>query len=288
MEHWAELRTALMVARLGTVKAASEALGVHRATVNRHVDTLEAAFGAPLFQRHARGYTLTEAGQDLLEVAGRAEEMFADLAGRRRGRAGQFSGALVVTALSGTAPLIVPALAAFHRAYPETQLEFIATEQLARLEHGEAHVAIRAGSKPQDADYVVQPFHQIRFRLYASREYLERHGHPAEDRLDGHWFIGSVDRLWGPPFAPWMEKNVPAARLSLRTTDAQVISSAVRAGLGLGFVADHDPAITTDLVEVLPHREDWSAPLWLVTHVDLHRTVKVQEFLRRLKEVVAS
>ena len=44
------MRTALMVARLGTVKAAAEALGVHRATVSRHVDTLEAAFRAPLFQ----------------------------------------------------------------------------------------------------------------------------------------------------------------------------------------------------------------------------------------------
>ena len=44
------MRTALMVARLGTVKATAEALGVHRATVSRHVDTLEAAFRAPLSQ----------------------------------------------------------------------------------------------------------------------------------------------------------------------------------------------------------------------------------------------
>src|SRR6056297_675065 len=87
MDYWMELRTALMVARLGTVSAAAEALGVHPATVNRHVETLEGAFGPPLFQRHARGYAPTDAGRDMLEAAGRADEMLADLAGRARGRA---------------------------------------------------------------------------------------------------------------------------------------------------------------------------------------------------------
>ena len=59
MDKWAELRTAYQVARLGTVSAAAEMLGFHRATVNRHIDVLEAALGARIFIRHARGYALT-------------------------------------------------------------------------------------------------------------------------------------------------------------------------------------------------------------------------------------
>ena len=38
-----------------------------------------------------------------------------------------------------------------------------------------------------------------------------------------------------------------------------------------------------DLVQVLEPRDEWSAPVWLVTHVDLHRTPKVQSFLKFLK-----
>ena len=86
MEAWDEIRTALHVARLGTVSAAAEALGVHHATVIRHVDALEARLGARLFQRHARGYAPTEAGRDLLGVAQDAEDRFAQLAGRIRGQ----------------------------------------------------------------------------------------------------------------------------------------------------------------------------------------------------------
>jgi DNA-binding transcriptional LysR family regulator len=45
-----------------------------------------------------------------------------------------------------------------------------------------------------------------------------------------------------------------------------------------------DGASDTNLVEVLPTRAEWDSPLWLVTHVDLHRTRKVQAFLAHLKE----
>ena len=69
MDNWDEIRTAYQVARNGTVSGAAEVLGVHHATVIRHIDALEARLGVKLFQRHARGYTATEAGADLLQVA---------------------------------------------------------------------------------------------------------------------------------------------------------------------------------------------------------------------------
>ena len=283
MEYWMELRTALMLARLGTVSAAAEALGVHRATVNRHVETLEGEFGAPLFQRHARGYSLTDAGRDMLEVAGRADEMFGDLAGRTRGKAGQLSGSLIVTALAGVAPLVMPAIRDFHLAHPQIALEFVAGAQLARLEHGEAHVAIRAGAKPDVPDYVVTLFRRLRFGLYAGQAYIDRAGHPDPDLLDGHRFVGSVGASRPVPYAAWMNANVPPQALALHTTDQQVLHSAVCEGMGLGFLAEHDACVRPDLIEVIPPSEAWSTALWVVTHVDLHRTAKVQAFLERFK-----
>ena len=61
MENWDEVRTAFQVARMGTVSGAAEVLGVHHATVIRHIDAIEGRLGVKLFQRHARGYTPTEA-----------------------------------------------------------------------------------------------------------------------------------------------------------------------------------------------------------------------------------
>jgi DNA-binding transcriptional LysR family regulator len=283
MDYWTELRSALTVARLGTVSAAAKALGVHRATVNRHVETLEGAFGTPLFQRHARGYTLTDAGQDMLEVAGRADEMFVNLEGRSRSKAGQLSGSLIVTAMAEVSPLVMPAIRDFHIAHPQIALEFLAGAQLARLEHGEAHVAIRSGAKTEVPDYVVTLFGRVQFGLYASQAYIDRAGHPAPDQLDGHRFVGSIGQSSRIPFADWMTSNVPRDALALDTTDQQVLHSAVCEGLGLGFLAAHDARVRPELVEIIPPGDTWSTALWIVTHVDLHRTTKVQAFLEHLK-----
>ena len=71
---WTEVRSAYMVAKLGTVSAAADALGVHRATILRHIDALEAELGSKLFQRHQRGYTPTDVGRELLEVGSCADD----------------------------------------------------------------------------------------------------------------------------------------------------------------------------------------------------------------------
>ena len=51
MDNWDEIRTAFQVARLGTVSGAAEVLGVHHATVIRHIDAIEGRLGVKLFQR---------------------------------------------------------------------------------------------------------------------------------------------------------------------------------------------------------------------------------------------
>ena len=118
MENWDELRTAYQVARLGTVSGAAEVLGVHHATVIRHIDALEARLAVKLFQRHARGYTPTEAGRDLLAVAQAADEQFLQLANRMKGHGETVQGELIVTSISGVADLLVPVLAGFQAEHP--------------------------------------------------------------------------------------------------------------------------------------------------------------------------
>lgn len=284
MKHWTELRTALLLARYGTVSAAADALGVHRATVSRHIDTLEQAFGTRLFQRHARGYSLTDTGREMFDVVGRAEETFVDLIGRSRGKSGQLSGSLVITALSGIAPMIVPLIQAFQRTHPGVEVEFVAGAQLARLEYGEAHVAFRAGAKPETPDYVVGLFRRVRFGLYASQEYIDHAGQPDIEALHGHRFVGTLDPTSALPVRDWMMSHVPKDRLTLKTLDQNTVHHAVTSGLGLGFLAQHDAQSDSRLVEILPPRNEWSVPIWTVTHVDLHRTSKIHEFLQHVRQ----
>src|SRR6056297_1541942 len=285
MDNWDEIRTAYNVARVGTVSGAAEVLGVHHATVIRHIDALEDRLGVKLFQRHARGYTPTEAGEDLLRVAQATDDQFAQLAGRIKGRGNDVSGELVVTSLGGLSHLLVPVLTAFQQDHPGLVVRYLTGDRLFRLEYGEAHVALRAGNPPEQPDNVVQPFHRQRIALFASEGYAARHGLPRdESELPGHRFVSADDPKSRAPFAKWLRETVPEACITFRSGDVHAQRRAIQAGAGIGFMSRLQAAEMGGLIEVVPPREDWSAPLWLVTHMDLHRTTKVQAFLNFLKE----
>ena len=169
---WAEFRTTMTVARLGSASAAASTLGLHRATVTRHIETVEAALGATLFLRHTRGLKMTDAGKEMLEVAGRIDDMFTDLQGKTRNKLGQLSGELIVTSLKGVTSLIMPAIRAYNVTYPDISVSLVSGTELVQLEYGEAHVAVRAGRKPTVPDYVVRPFRRVNFGFYAHQDYV--------------------------------------------------------------------------------------------------------------------
>lgn len=285
MENWDEIKTAFQVARMGTVSGAADVLGVHHATVIRHVDALEARLGVKLFQRHARGYTATEAGQDLLRVAQATDDQFNQLAGRIKGRGNEVSGDLVVTSLIDLAPRMAPILAAFQRHYPDVVVRYLTGERLFRLEYGEAHVAIRAGTAPDQPDNVVQQFQMQQFGMFASKDYVKEHGRPGNlDDFHHHRFVGSDNEESRAPFERWLRENAPADRVTFRSNDTRALEKAILAGAGIGFLSAMEAQAHPDLEEVFEPQEVWSGPLWLVTHVDLHRTTKVQAFLDFLKK----
>lgn len=287
-ENWDEIRTAYQVARMGTVSGAAEVLGVHHATVIRHVDALEARLGTKLFQRHPRGYTPTEAGQQLLAVGQATEDQFAQLAARIAGAGEEMRGELIITSLPSLAGLVLPALAELMAEHPALVLRYLTDQRVFRLEYGEAHVAIRAGARPTEPDNVVQALGANHVALYASQDYLTRAGRPKglED-LARHRFVSTDSRDSRAPFYRWLTANVPPEAVVFMANEMVSQAAAVRAGIGLGFLPVQEARDDLRLVEVIGPQPEWESTLWLVSHVDLHRTPKVQAALRALKAAAA-
>lgn len=288
MESWDEVRTAYQVARRGTVSGAAEALGVHHATVIRHIDALEARLGVRLFQRHARGYTPTEAGEDLLRVAQATDDQLSQLESRMKGSGKGVTGDLVVTSLVALSPRITPLLVAFQRKFPEVVVRYLTGDRLFRLEYGEAHVAIRGGIAPPDQpDNVVQSFGTEPVNLYAAQSYIDAYGLPeGEGRYGAHYFVGPEDPKSRAPWFQWLDAEVERERVTFRSDDPHARRLAVLHGAGLGFLSPQEAREHEGVVNVSGGQRTWSSPLWLVTHMDLHRTSKVQALLGFLKDAV--
>ena len=288
LEHWDDIRVAFEVARRGTLSAAAEQLGVHHSTILRRINALEERLNTRLFHRTARGYRTTEAGQALLQVAGGINDQVDKLTGYLRGTDQQITGSLVITTVTGVIDIITPWLAEFRERYPQLHLELLLDQRKLRLDYGEAHIALRPGKKPTEPDYIAQGIWHLNHRLYASRSYVERYGLPESmDDLDGHQFISTMPDS-PAPFIRWMEQNIDNRQIVFRTTDINQHYLAIKLGIGIGpaveTLAQHEP----DLIPLSDDFTRWGSNMWLVTHLLMHRTARVQAFCEFIKAKFAA
>lgn len=284
MDDWNEVRIAAAVAAHGTISAAAKTLGVHRATVIRHVEQLEHRLGQKLFQRHSRGMQPTELGQRLLTVAEATHAQFGELYREAKGLSGDLSGELVITSVDVLSPLVLPLIERFQQKYPATTVRYMATDQVLKLSYGEADIAFRIGQKPQTPDNVVRPFKTVEMGIYATQAYVNAYGVPQEfENLKGHRFIGPDVNAPTAPFIEWIRRNVPENRISIKANSVGFMWSAVTSGIGIGFLPDFLVQGQPELIEIHAPKPEWREPTWIVTHVDLHRSRKIQAFCKLVK-----
>lgn len=284
MNEWSEIKTAYEVARLGTVSAAAAELGVHRATVLRHIDALEGRLGVRLFIRNAKGYLLTDSGKDLLRVAQVTDEQFSHFVQRIKGHSNELSGDFIITSIDPVAPLLMPAIKDFRAQHPKISVRYLTSRKIFKLDYGQAHIAIRTGSKPDVDDYVVQPFFDYKLVLYAHSDYVATKGKLlSESDASRHSFIAVDDFDAKIPAQQWMKSHVPPANIVFRSNSREMLLNAVKSGFGIGFLFEHEATQHADLVEAFPSQKKWLVTNWIVTHGDQHRSEKIQAFLRLLK-----
>lgn len=286
MELWTEMRTALTVGRLGTVRSAADVLEVHRATVSRHIDTLEERLGAKLFLRHKDGYSLTDAGHSMMQAAEKAEQAIVDFVAGLQTRENGLSGTLKVSAVSRAGQVIRAATQKFCDKHPRANVHFEATSRLPSLETREVDVALRAGRKPTHPDYVVTHYYSFDIALYGHRDYLERVGFPKDEAdLERHRFVGRIAAFSDFDLRPSVKEFLIEKRTALDSSDPTMIFDGIIGGLGLGLASKVEARQVPELVEVLPGKTTVLANVWIITHVDAHRSPLVQEFIACLKSV---
>lgn len=112
------------VARSGSIREAADRLHIATSAISRQIAQLEEQLGEPLFERHARGITLTAAGaiaqEHFREMLLRVElisDQLSELKELRRGRVH------IATVEGAVAYLLARAIADFHNVYPGVALE---------------------------------------------------------------------------------------------------------------------------------------------------------------------
>src|SRR5258707_7002981 len=184
---WDKLRVFQAAADAGSFTHAGETLGLSQSAISCQVGSLEAALGAPVFHRHARGLILTEQGEMLLgavrDVVLKLDAVRSRLIDSREKPHGELR---VTTTLGLGANWLAPRLGEFVDLYPEIKLHLLLSDDDLDLGMREADVALRM-REPVQPDLIRRRLFTMHFHAYASAEYLKRYGQPRTlEDLDQH------------------------------------------------------------------------------------------------------
>jgi DNA-binding transcriptional LysR family regulator len=290
---WDKLRVFHAVAEAGSFTHAGEALNLSQSAVSRQISALEESLSVPLFHRHARGLILTEQG-DLLyrtarEVFGKlamTESMLTESKDRPRGPL------KVTTTVSFGSAWLTPRIREFLDLYPEIQLTVLVDDSELDLSMREADVAIRM-TPPRQPDLVQRHLMSVRYHIYASPDYLKRHGNPKKvEDLNRHRVIvyGEDGR---PPVRNinWLVeaglKSGQERRPILTINNANAILRAVQSGVGIGAVPDFMNADAEGLTRILPELQGPEGEAYFVYPEELRSSKRIAVFREFLVRKVA-
>lgn len=242
---WNDLRYLLAVFEEGSTLAAARKLKVDQTTVARRVAALEQAMGLTLVERRQSGYLPTEDGIAVLDYAVRMNSVATDLAAQMEQRRRGISGTVRVTMSESVANLyVVPALGRFYEEYPDVRIEIMVEDRRLDLLKGEADIALRSGTIPNDAGLVVRKLQVADWYLYASSAYIARCGMPETiaELCERPVVLceGSVSQM---PAMAWLKETARDAPVGATSSSLTNVVAAVRAGLGIGplpqLIGDH-------------------------------------------------
>ena len=283
--EWDDVRYFLAVARGGSVRAAAEHLGVHHSTILRRIAQLEERLGAQMFERLPSGYRITDAGDEVLELAHQMEASSNQLQARVLGRDQSARGLLRVTLAPTLAThLLMPDFSEFARRHPEVELEILSLDEPVNLTNREADVAIRVvydrNKLPPNLHGLKGP--QLFGAVYISRDLLAAWRAGKHHRV--RWIVKNNIGV-----SDWtLDSEVRPAEVPFRTTTADAQIVAVRQGVGMTalpcFVGDAEPLLT----RVPGSKVHMHGTLWLLTQGETRKTKRVRLFIDYLSRRLAT
>ncbi len=255
-----QLRYIAAVARYGlNVSATAEHLFTSQPGVSKQIRLLEDELGVEIFERTGRQLTrVTPAGEAIIELANRIlhdTENIEQVAQEFRDpQAGSLSIATTHTQARYALP---PVIARFTAAYPRVALHMnqgTPTQIAEMAAAGVVDFAIATEAMEHFEDLVMMPCY------HWDRAIVVRHDHPLAQKQDLTLADVAAEPLityvFGFTGRSRLDRAFNAAGLTpnvvLTATDADVIKTYVRLGLGIGIIANmaYEPEIDSDLVKL--------------------------------------
>jgi len=281
---WDKLKIFHVVAQAGSFTEASGTLNLSQSAISRQIQSLEQTLKTSLFERHARGLSLTEDGETLFKTANEVIVHLKDVETSLMEKKNKPTGKLIVTTVVGFGSIwLTPRIKEFMDKYPEMEVEVIVTDKELDLSTREADVAVWM-RQPTQLSYIQKKLIDINYHIYGSPKYLEENGYPNNVKdLDKHKFIVYGKGTPSPlSQTDWIlkvgKKDSSKRKPVMRVNNIYSLLLAVESGVGLAALPDYMVQEKSTLVKVLPNVDGPKYEAHFVYPQSLKNVARVKSF----------
>jgi len=281
---WDKLKIFHAVAEAGSFTNATVNLNLSQSAISRQIQSLEDDLKVKLFERHARGLTLTENGEYVYktahEVISKLKEVETSLGDQKDKPSGKIT---ITTVRSFGTHWLTPRIQEFMKLNPEIEVELIFDDKELDLSTRQADIGIFM-RRPKKLNYIQRKLIDINYHIYGSNKYLEIYGMPKTlNDLSKHKFIsfgkGAPSPVYNPDWAlkVGMKDNTKRKPI-MKVNSVMGLLLAVESGVGLAALPDYLVFQSRNLIKVLPKVEGPITEAHFVYPESLRNVARVQAF----------
>jgi|TARA_Y100000816_G_scaffold93854_1_gene65063 DNA-binding transcriptional LysR family regulator len=281
---WDKLKIFHAVAEAGSFTNATVNLNLSQSAISRQIQSLEEDLNVKLFERHARGLTLTDNGEYVFktahEVIGKLKEVETSLGDKKNKPTGKIT---ITTVRSFGTHWLTPRIKDFMQLHPEMEVELIFDDKELDLSTRQADIGIFM-RRPKQLNYIQKKLMDINYHIYGSSVYLEKNGMPKTiNDLNKHRFIsfgkGTPSPVYNPDWALKIGiKDNKKRKSIMKVNSVMGLLLAVESGVGLAALPDYLVLRSKNLIRVLPKVEGPITEAHFVYPQSLKNVARVQAF----------
>ena len=281
---WDKLKIFHAVAEAGSFTSATVNLNLSQSAISRQIQSLEDDLKVKLFERHARGLTLTENGEYVYktahEVISKLKEVETSLGDQKNKPTGKLT---ITTVRSFGTHWLTPRIQEFMQLNPEIEVELIFDDKELDLSTRQADIGIFM-RRPKQLNYIQRKLVDINYHIYGSTKYLGKYGIPKNiNDLNNHRFIsfgkGAPSPVYNPDWALKLGFIDNKKRKSIMKVNSVMgLLLAVESGVGLAALPDYLVSQSNNVVKVLPKSKGPITEAHFVYPQSLKNVARVQVF----------
>ena len=281
---WDKLKIFHAVAEAGSFTSATVILNLSQSAISRQIQSLEDDLNVKLFERHARGLTLTQHGEYVYKTAhdviSKLKEVETSLGDQKNKPTGKIT---ITTVRSFGTHWLTPRIQEFMQLHPEMEVELIFDDKELDLSTRQADIGIFM-RRPKQLNYIQKKLMDINYHIYGSNTYLEKYGMPKSIAdLNKHKFIsfgkGTPSPVYNPEWALKIGMKDSKKRKSIMKVNSVMgLLLAVESGVGLAALPDYLVFQSKNLIKVLPKVEGPITEAHFVYPQSLKNVARIQVF----------